>query len=199
MTSISIYADLETDSVREDCQIIQLSAIAVNDETDAEIGAFERKVRFDERKADPEALKLNHYDPEVWQREAIDPVRVAIDFSKWAKPFSTLEMISKNSARPYVVGRLVGHNITTFDLPRLKRLYGTNFFPFSYQARDTLQLAMWYFYLHPELPARPASLKLTVLAEYFGISTDGAHDALTDVRLSHAVAMAIRKAERNGK
>lgn len=58
--------------------------------------------------------------------------------------------------------------------------------------RDVLQRALWWF--EETGAARPENLKLTTLAAYFGIPSDGAHDALADARLAFKVAEAIRNA-----
>jgi len=188
-----IYFDFETDSIQDDSQQIQLAAIAVCDQTGQEVDFFEQKIKFDASKSDPTALEVNHYSALAWAK-AEPEARACSLFTQWSKPYLSIEMTSKAKGTKYKVGKLAGHNASVFDLPRLRRMYGDGFFPFAYQVRDTLQRALWYFDENPEL-VRPASLKLSVLAEYFGISSDGAHDALADVRLSAGVARAIRKAE----
>jgi len=173
---------------------IQLAAIVI-DQAWAEVASFEQKIWFNEADADPEALKINHYSREAW-KDAIKESAAVQAFSEWVEPYRSIQMMSTRSTppKPYYVGALAGHNVANFDLARLRAMYGSTFFPFSYHTKDTLQRALWYFDENPEL-VRPASLKLSVLAEYFGISSDGAHDALADVRLSAGVARAIRKAE----
>lgn len=197
MKRYATIVDCETDGLREDCQVIQLAAIAVDLDTWRELSSFERKVQFglakegESRFEDQQkALKINHYDPEIWKAEAQPRDKVIALFTAWAREYQSLQMTSK-AGKPYTVGKLIGHNIVAFDLGKIRRMFGPGFFPFSYQTPDTLQLAMWFFDLQPSLE-RPANLKLTTLAEYFAIATDGAHDALTDVRLSAAVALAIR-------
>lgn len=190
--SYTIYFDTETGGVLPQHPTIQLAAVVVDDSDWSEKATFECKIKFNESDADPEALKMNHYDPELW-KDAINPLMVPIKFSAFAKPWLSIEMISQRTGSPYMVGKLAGHNALTFDLPRLRQLFGTQFFPFSYHVKDTLQRALWYFDEHPEV-ARPKSLKLAVLCESFGIPTDGAHDALTDVRMSVALAKAIKEA-----
>lgn len=186
----TIFADIETDGLHEDCQVIQLAAIAVDDSF-AEVASFERKVAFDEFAADAEALKVNHFTREAWS-DAPSPRQVVQEFNRWMEPYRSIQMVSKKSGKPYSVAKLAGHNFSTFDLPRLRRMYGESFFLCSYHAKDTLQRALWFFDENPQLN-RPKSLKLSVLAEYFGIAVDGAHDALVDVRLSAAVAKAMWK------
>lgn len=193
--SYTIFFDTETGGVLPHQPTIQLAAIAVQDGTWNEVAGFERKLKFDEKACDPEALKINHYDPEVWRLNAVPVAAAVMHFGKFCEPYRSIEMISKRTNKPYSVGKLAGHNAATFDLPRLRDMYGVNFFPFSYHVKDTLQRALWFFDEHPELK-RPESLKLSVLCEHFGICVAGAHDALADVRMSAAIARAFAEAER---
>lgn len=178
--------------------VIQLAAIAINDQTGKEESSFERKVKFNARESDLKALEVNHYDPSVWWKTAKEPATVIAEFCDWAKPYACIEMTSKAKGTKYMVGKLGGHNVVAFDLVRLRGMFSTRFFPFSYHAKDTLQRALWYFDENPQVQ-RPASLKLGVLCEYFGIAIDGAHDALADVRMSAALARAIAVEERKAR
>jgi DNA polymerase III epsilon subunit-like protein len=182
----TIYFDFETGGLNPEHPSIQLAAVAIHDETGEELATFECKIAFDEGMADPEALRLNHYSKELWAN-AVTPAVVAARFSKFIDPHRTIEMISKRTGSGYSVAKLAGYNALTFDLPRLRQLYGPQFFPCSYHVRDVLQRAMWWFDEHPEV-TRPANLKLGTVCEFFGIATDGAHEALTDVRLTVALA-----------
>lgn len=194
--SYTIFFDTETGGIEPKHPTIQLAAIAIDDADWSEQAVFQCKIRFDESACDPEALKMNHYDPEVWKKEAVPKTAVASRLTLFSKPYRSVQMISKRTGEPYSVAKLCGHNALTFDLPRLREFYGTQFFPFVYHVKDTLQRALWYFDEHP-LIKRPESLKLSVLCESFGIATDGAHDALTDVRLAISLARAIKENEQN--
>jgi hypothetical protein len=153
--------------------------------------SFERKILFAEADADPEALTMNHYDAAVWAREAEAPRRVVVSFAAWLKSFCSVELVSKRTGKPYRVAKLAGFNLITFDEPRLRALFAGEFCPWSYQVRDVLQRALFYFDEHPELPA-PENFKLGTLAAYFGLSVEGAHDALADARLTAELARALR-------
>lgn len=87
--------------------------------------------------------------------------------------------------------RSPGTNIARFDIPRLERMIERNgkpFFPgMLYWPRDTYMRAIWYFDEHPEMEL-PANYRLSTLAEYFGMPSEGAHDALADVRMCAALA-----------
>ena len=186
--SYTVYFDLETGGIEFARPVIQLAAIAVEDGTFAEAGTFERKVKFDVTLADPEALAINHFDAEQW-KDANTALAVSTMFSTFIRPFSSVELISKRTGAPYNVAKLAGYNAVTFDGPRLKNMFAGAFFPCSYQIRDVIQRAFWWFDEHGIVPE---DFKLTTLCRYFSIPTDGAHDALTDVRLTIALARAMR-------
>ena len=181
----TVFFDLETGGVEPKHPTIQIAAIAVDAMGD-EVAHFEQKIAFRKDDADHEALKLNHYDPAAWTN-AVTPARAAGLFAGFVKPYSSVQMISKRTGEPYKVARLAGYNALTFDLPRLKALFGSEFFPCSYLVRDVLQRVLFYFDERP-MVAQPENFKLSTIAEYFHLSTDGAHDALADARLSAAIA-----------
>jgi DNA polymerase III epsilon subunit-like protein len=90
------------------------------------------------------------------------------------------------------VARIGGHNIVGFDLERVAaafRRYGL-FFPVDFRTvLDTRYGAVWHFEINGGgRPKDFKDFKLTGLAEHFGIQTDGAHDALADVRMTIALA-----------
>lgn len=175
---------------------IQIAAIAVRD--GRELDAFERKIRFDESRADPEALAMNHYDPTVWKAEAVAVDSAVQAFSDFCRDHADLELISKRTGRPYNVARLAGHNVVSFDIPRLRRMFdasGDGYIPACWwYPLDTYQRAIWYF-AENGLPA-PQNYQLPTLAAHFGLDPQGAHDALADVRLAAGIAQAIAERER---
>jgi DNA polymerase III epsilon subunit-like protein len=184
---ITVFFDFETGGIRDDSPSIQLAAIAVNQEF-RELGSFEQKIAFDEAAADPQALAINHYDRDKWT-QAKPPAEVARLFAQWLRPFSCVEKISRQGT-PYSVARLAGHNAAVFDGPRLRRMFeeARMFCPVELHVRDTLQRALWWF---DDNGIEPASFRLTELCKHFRIPVDGAHDALTDVRLAIAVSKAM--------
>lgn len=185
----TVYFDFETAGVEPHFPDIQLAAVAV-DAAWVELEAFQMKIQFDEAKADPEALKINHYDPEVWAKEAQPEALVVARFAQFLNRHKSIEMISK-AGRPYSVARLAGHNAATFDGPRLKAMFQRHaqFLAAHPQVLDTLQNAMWYAYY---TGTKFKSLKLSALCEHFGIPFPDAHDALADCRASMAVAKMLR-------
>jgi len=181
-----VFFDFETGGIEPSKPEIQLAAIAVNERFE-ERAVFESKISFREDEADAEALKLNHYDPALWAN-APHPDAVAARFAGFVENYRSVAMISKRTGRPYTVARLAGHNASTFDGPRLRRMFDRAgvFAPFHPIPLDTLQFALWHFQLNGE--KKPENLQLSTIAKHFGIDTEGAHDALTDVRLAAKIA-----------
>ncbi len=188
MTSCVVF-DTETGGLLPQHPTIQLAAIAVAPDW-SELGTFEVKIQFDEKDADPKALEVNHYDPMVWAAQAI-PEREALErFAAFLGAHKSIEMVSKRTGRPYSVARLAGHNAATFDGPRLFEAFRRHglFCPAHPQVLCTLQRAMWYAV---ETGTKFDSLKLSYLAEYFGVPTTGAHDAEADCRMAIGIAKAL--------
>ncbi len=184
MVNYTIYFDTETGGVLPSQPTIQLAAVAVEDATLREVAFFERKITFDEKDADTSALAMNHYTAEAWANTA-PASQVAAQFAQFVKPFSSVQMMSKRTGRPYNVAKLAGYNALTFDLPRLKELFADAFFPCAYIVRDVLQRALFYFDEHDE--PKPENMKLSTVCAHFGITSQGAHDALADARMSVAL------------
>lgn len=86
---------------------------------------------------------------------------------------------------------LVGHNIHTFDMKFIcrdaEKYWGKTI---GNDYIDTLQIARAYL---PQL----SSYKLTSLAEYYGISPDGAHRALNDCRMNQQIFELLAKEMQN--
>ena len=184
----TIFFDFETGGVKDEHPNIQLAAVVV-DEYWKELATFEMKIKFDEAKADPEALKMNHYDAAVWAREAKAAPYVFGSFDSFLAGHKSIPMVSK-AGKPYSVARLAGHVAATFDMPRLKRFYADRFLPAHPLVLDTLQLAMWFFLRKAK---QPENYKLTTILAHLGIPIPDAHDALADVRGAIALAKAIMK------
>jgi len=179
----TIYFDFETGGILPEHPSTQLAAIAVCDETGKELASFERKLKFDPLKCDPEALKINHWSADAWD-QAVEPSVAAALFGRFIEPFKCVEMISKRTGRPYSVAKAAGYNALTFDWPRLKELFGSSFLPVSYHVRDVLQRVIFW---SDESGVKLTEHKLSTVCEHFGIETTGAHDALVDVRLTAAL------------
>lgn len=181
-----VFFDLETGGVLSHHPDIQLAAIAVDEDWN-ELDTFEAKIKFAITKADPEALKMNHYDPEIWEREALAESIVVELFYNFLEPYKCIQLVSKRTGNPYSVARLAGHNGATFDGPRIQAMFNRHkrFLPAHPQVMCSLQRALWYAV---ENGVKFESLKLSSLCAHFGIPLPGAHDALADVRGAIAVS-----------
>lgn len=174
----AVFFDLETDSIGPQCQIIQIAAAAVDLDTWKVEATREWKCKFDEEAANPEALAINHYDREVWEREAI-PLGEAMDkFHALCREFATVENIAKKTGRKWYSCQLAGFNTESFDMPIIQRYWRERgiFFAATLWSLDVLQLARWRTIHRTDI----INNKLATLCEKFDIEHK-AHDALGDV------------------
>lgn len=191
-TQFTVFFDLETGGLLDEQPDIQLAAVAVLDHDLTTVGEFQEKIQFDITKADPVALSMNHFDPVVWEREAIPEAEAVIRFADFISQFKCVHNISKRTGAPYLTAKLAGHNAATFDMPRLRRMFRRGNYTFlaaDPRVYDTVQAAMWKLHVGPPYPA---NYKLSTLAEFWNIDASGAHDALADVRLCVKLAAAMR-------
>jgi len=180
-----IFVDIETTGLAPTAEIIQVAAIAVSHWR--EIGIFERKIRFDESKAEPGVLAMNSYDPETWARAAIAEATAVGDLGRFLDTYRAVTLVSKRG-KPYTVARLAGHNALGFDAPRLQAAFqrhGAFFAADVYRPLDTVQLALWCC---ARTNHTPADYKLETLCAHFGVPLTDGHDALSDVRATIALA-----------
>lgn len=184
----TVYFDFETSGLHAEAQNIQLAAIAVNEKWE-ELETFERKIKFDESKAEATALSLNHYNREVWEKEAMDERVVQGQFNEFLNRHKSITCISKRTQRTYKVARLAGHN-SSFDKDLLRKMYGEAFCPAHPLVLDTMQLAMWHF---QNKGPQSDKFTLTAILKHLQIPIPDAHDALADVRGSIALAKALCK------
>lgn len=174
-----IFFDLETGGLDVNAPIIQIAAAVVDQDKDWEIiHTFERKCKFLESDADPQALAINHYDPKVWQVEAMHLDDAMSAFNNVCKTYADVQKISKNG-KPYRVAQLAGFNTEAFDMPRIQQHFEDRclFFAVNMWSYDTLQLVRWKTLndIH-KFPNH----KLETVCKEFQIEHN-AHDALGDV------------------
>lgn len=179
----TIIFDLETGGLELHHPIIQIAAVAAYDDGSI-VDAFQCKVQFLEEDADPVALKINHYDPQVWAKEAKELATALSGFSKFLEPFKYIQHTSAKGS-PYSVARLAAYN-AEFDAPRLKKAFKDTgkFLPADPRVLCILQLAMWSSF--PGTGQLP-SFKLADVATRMGIPVEGAHDALADCKIAAQV------------
>lgn len=186
--------------------ITQIAAAAVDAMTWETIDEFQVKLHFRTELATEEALEMNSYDVDTWQRDAVNYPQGLEEFRLFLNSHRTVELISK-AGNPYMVAQLCGQDAASFDLefllrsfqdprwqrfalpgdaPRTGPIEGM-FFPGSFQVLDTLHLARW------ALAGQIEDFKLETLANHFGIPTPDAHDALADVRTTVEVARLLQR------
>lgn len=186
----TVFLDIETGGLKFDAPIIQIAAVAIKGWE--EIDFFERKILFSSEECDPEALRICRYDPEVWNKSAIQESAACAQLDYFLRRYQDLQRVS-HRGRPFKVARVAGHNIKTFDLPRLRKMMersGFKFFPGDWmKPLDTLELAVWRTF---DKDDPPKSHKLGDLLDYFNIPhEDELHDALADVRGTVQLARAL--------
>lgn len=186
------FFDVVVGRIKVTKPIIQISAIAV-DRNYRECETLEIKVSFDEADADHVTLNANHYNAEIWKREALPPFTAAKRFASFLRRHATVDRVSK-SGKPYQVAQLVAHNAERFDGPLIRAWYEKLglFCPAAYNVFCTKQRAFWLFHEHKE-PTPPDNYKLGTLCRYFGVPlrAEEAHDALNDVRATVGVYRAL--------
>lgn len=187
-----VFFDLETGGLDMKHPIIQIAAAAVDYEW-TNLGSFERKLKFDPAACDPEALRINHYTDEAWEK-AQEPRAVLHEFAGWLSTYRSVKLVSKRTGNPYVVARVAGHN-AQFDVDRLSAFFKSwhEFLAIDFgSVLDTRQGAIWYFEERRRrgipLLELPRDYKLGTLARWFGIEVKEQHEALADVRLTIEVA-----------
>jgi DNA polymerase III epsilon subunit-like protein len=184
-----VFLDIETGGLGPLCPIIELAAVAVQAEDFVELAAMHTRIEFDVTWCEPEALEINHYDPELWEG-APNTFEAMEHFNSWLEPFACIEMRSRND-KPYYLARTGGHNVTHFDLPRIvAAMDREELFPQfdKYKALDTLARAVWWFAETGNEP--PPSFSLGALTERLWIEPPPGeqHTALHDALLATELA-----------
>lgn len=187
-----VFFDLETGGLDPSRHpITQMAAVAVDADLQ-EIEHFECKVDFDRTAADPQALSVGRYCPEIWAAEQIPCKQACFTLAAFLKRHADLRMVSQRTGSEYWVAQLVGYNATTFDGPFLQSFFKDRqcFLPASFSVLCVMQRAWWHFIERD--CQRPENFKLGTICRHFGIDLD-AHDALADCRATVALYRALLK------
>lgn len=189
-----IVFDLETGGLDKAIHpIIQFAGVAVNREWEI-VDELEVKIEFDLASAQQEALELNSYSEEEWERDAVTEAEAMKMIAAFFKRHDSLAKTSKKG-RPYKIARLCGHNASRFDGEFLAAWFkrADMFCPAGcFEALDTVQLARWILFIRNS-PVQPENVKLETLAKYLGIEAPNAHDAMGDVKVTVEVARIFSK------
>ena len=171
-----VVCDIETAGLTLEHDIIQIAAVVVSTKDWSEKESFEVKLKFDSAKAEATALKVNGYTAEAW-KDAVTPLQ---GLGRLSKLFERHRSATRISARgnAYTVAIAAGYN-GSFDSERImhqsRKL--SLFQAVDPRFLDVMQLAFW-----KQLGLD--SYKLVKVAEHFQLSTEKAHDALADVRIT---------------
>lgn len=198
LTDRIVFLDVETGGLEYQHPIIQIGAVAVSE---GEIcDQFERKLLFEPKLCDAEALRLNRYNPAVWEKEAVPERHAVLEFKVFLRKHAAVRKVAKGKkGRPYMVARVGGHNVEGFDGPRLLRLFkrSREYLPADiHRPLETRNRAIWWFLENHRKP--PEDFKLETLCRHFGINTDGAHDALRDAELAWLLADQLSRGNERG-
>ena len=188
----SVVFDLETGGLLLDSPILQIAAVAVDEGWD-EITSFEQKVIVDPSKCDPAALKINHWDEDVWKAEGLPLSTALTRFSNFTHRFADIPVVSK-AGRTYHVTQLVGYNSAVFDMPMIRQAFDIEgiFLGAHPRCLDVLQLVMWYFHFQRDWQQK---LTLKMAASLLGFRPEESelHSALYDVRTTIKIVKEIHR------
>jgi len=168
------FIDTETSGRNFDLhELLSLGTVLVQEKMEGknisyiELGSFEWKVQPEHiHTAEPESLRINHYDPSLWQ-DAKLLREVLVEF---------LEKVHGAT--------LVGQNIP-FDLGFIEHaLHQENLEPtYHYHSLDTVSLATALLRNETSL----TTFSLRELTQHFGITHTDSHTALSDARATFEV------------
>ncbi len=169
--------DFETGGLdTQKCEILQVAAVIIDSrtlqvKTEHTFKSYMKPIDFNN--LDEKALEVNGITKEQLQDA---PDRKVV----WANFVTFINRFNKK-AKFYTAPIPAGSNIKNFDLPIIDRLcneYGTKDLFFRKHQIDVIDLVFPCFEGRND---GPANSKLGTLCEYFGIPTEGLHDALNDV------------------
>lgn len=199
MKPFYICFDFETGGLRPDYhEAVQVAGKAYNGETlqpvPVELGgefvSYMKPEYFD--RLEPGAMKVNKISIETL-KAAPEAKQVWLSFIDWTKSFSKK---GKGSALPIACGK----NIRHFDLKFVHEL-NLKYSPtkektqiFNNRRCIDLEDMLWLWF---ENDREFRSYSMDNLREYTGMPTEGAHDALVDVRQTGMVIMDILNLHRN--
>lgn len=185
---------METDGIDpKKCQPIQIAAIVINTKnlefyktSNGESVAFNSLMRPDLDTFDDSSIHIHHKTREMLEGAPL-PEQVWRDFTRFIRQF---DLKGKND--DFCAPISCGHNIINYDMVIVQRLCEQYKIlrPDNKQAIfnnrlffDTLLIANEWFWWAKE----PESLSLDNLRDFFGMSKEGAHDALKDVKDTAAI------------
>jgi DNA polymerase III epsilon subunit-like protein len=170
------------------CEILQIGAIIIDNRTLEEKDQFQTKMKPHNMDAlEDDALGVTGITREelLELSDAYYPETIWPQFVAWVNKYNK----SKKNPSPYHAPVAAGYNINGFDMPVLRR-YCKKYGPWDEKRGDQkvfsqvftydLQAEMWTWFEHS---IEPENLRLSTVAEWLGLDSSGAHDALFDCRM----------------
>lgn len=190
-----IVFDFETDGVDpQTCNPVQLAAVALNAFTFKKIPGSEFNVFIRPEGIDDQDYFKSHSSTISWHAKIKGDKTPEEIYESW-KDYKTTEkqawMLFKDYCDRYnPYGKAfnspipAGANIINFDLKIYERLNAkykikTNFF----WLRDAIDIQTIFYLWLENREDCPSNFKMDTMREYFGVSSDNAHDALNDVEV----------------
>lgn len=163
------FVDVETTGLDPEVhEIIELAYI-ITDRNLNVLSKYSTKILPENiEAASPRALEINGYSPDLWDAEAV-PLCAALNILDLNLPWTYL----------------AGHNVG-FDRKFIEAAYkklGRDTPWRTYHMLDTSSLAMPLFF-QGKIP----SLSLSVLCDYFSVTNEKAHSALSDIQATLEIA-----------
>lgn len=183
-SSYLVFFDIETGGTDQTKHpLTEIAAVAVNVLEEKIIDQYHSRILFKESSCEPEALKVQAYDKDLWHETAFHPKDVAEEFAEWLHLFRCFPRISKKNGSVFLTTPMAGHNASKFDGPFLHSWYKRLglFCPADFLMVDTLQLVISHFVTRPQ--ERPDDYKLLSCCQKFGIDLkpEDCHNAISDV------------------
>ena len=159
-----MFLDTETTGLEPQHEVIQIGVVAMNGEE------YEWKIKPERIDlADPEALKINRYDPGKWEEEGRPSGEVCRELA------SMLQQTQMVCCNP------------TFDITYLRYSFIENGISPRHLAYPK-PLCVAIFAAPIMSVAEGLGIpSLRKMCDYFGVPNDGAHDALEDARMTREI------------
>jgi len=163
-----VFFDIEATSLSSYGEIIEIAGVRVETDNFNIMEEFAVKLKPQRIKtADPVALEIAGYDPDVWKKEAVDPKEGLQKFVEFAEG-----------------NILAAHNLPMDWMWLQRSLEDVDIDPsYVYSGIDTVGVAWTVF--HRKKIQMPLSLGR--LADYFDVDRGQAHRALDDAKTAYKV------------
>lgn len=183
-TNNVVVFDLETGSVdTKTCEVLQIACVSIDARKmeripNSEFNVYLKPISWDNVQA--EALKVNNLTKEFIEKNGVNLKEGFAQFVNY------LSKQNKGSGA-YTAPIACGYNIDKFDLPIIQRLcsmFGNidkegNQNIFNRLFTQDLKNILWTWF---ENSKEPTNYKFDTFREHFGLTKEGAHNAIVDVK-----------------